>query len=67
MLMEAIHNAVNYPNMHIACVRRSYPELEESFLAELSKRNYAQAVGGKWNNTTKTLKFPNGASINHVC
>ena len=64
LLMEAIHNAVNFPNMRIGCIRRTYGELEESFLAELAKRGYAKELGATWNQTDKVLKFPNRSIIN---
>jgi hypothetical protein len=64
MTMEAIHCAVNFPGMKILCLRRTYPELEESFLAELKKRQYAAPLGGKWNQTDKKLRFANGSEIN---
>ena len=64
LLMEAIHNAVNFPNMRIACIRRTYNELNESFLAELRKRGYARVLGAKWNQTNYILRFPNGSEIN---
>lgn len=63
-VMDAIWHAANIPGIKIGCFRRSYPELEESFLAELAKRNYARDLGAKWNNTNKVLKFPNGSIIN---
>jgi hypothetical protein len=63
-VMDAIWFAANTPGMKIGCFRRSYPELEESFLAELAKRGYAKALGAKWNNTNKVLKFANGSVIN---
>ena len=63
-VMDAIWNAANFPGMKIGCFRRTYNELEESFLAELAKRGYARAVGAKWNSTQKVLKFPNGSVIN---
>ena len=64
LLMEAIHCAVNFPNMRIACIRRTYNELNESFLAELRKRGYAKSLGAKWNQTQYMLRFPNGSEIN---
>lgn len=64
LTMDAIHNAINYPGMRILCLRRTYPELEESFLAELKKRQYALPLGGKWNQTDKKLRFNNGSEIN---
>jgi hypothetical protein len=63
-IMDAIWHAANIPGMKIGCFRRSYPELEESFLAELAKRNYARDLGAKWNATKYVLKFPNGSIIN---
>jgi hypothetical protein len=62
--MDAIWFAANYPGMKIGCFRRTYNELEESFLAELAKRQYAAPVGARWNSTQKVLKFPNGSLIN---
>jgi len=64
LMMEAIYCAVNYPGMSIACIRRTYNELEESFIKELRKRGYAKALGGKWNQTKFILTFPNGSVIN---
>lgn len=63
-VMDALWFAANYPGMKIGCFRRTYNELEESFLAELAKRNYAREIGAKWNGTNKVLKFPNGSVIN---
>jgi Terminase large subunit, T4likevirus-type, N-terminal len=63
-LMDAIWHAANIPGIKIGCFRRSYPELEESFLAELARRGYARDLGAKWNATKYFLKFPNGSIIN---
>jgi Terminase large subunit, T4likevirus-type, N-terminal len=63
-VMDAIWNASNFPGMKIGCFRRTYNELEESFLAELAKRDFARPLGAKWNATAKVLKFPNGSIIN---
>ena len=43
-VMDALWFAANYPGMKIGCFRRTYNELEESFLAELAKRNYAREI-----------------------
>jgi len=64
MTLEAIHNAVNFPGMRIGCIRRTYGELEESFLAELSKREWCHAFNARWNQADHVLKFPNGSIIN---
>lgn len=78
MLHEMIYNAANYPNMRIGAFRRSYSELEESFIAPLANRwNFGYAIyndlkdlkGAKpkwpnWNATKYQLQFPNGSVIN---
>jgi hypothetical protein len=64
LLMEAIHCAANYPGMRVACIRRTYNELAESFLAELTKRQYARPLGAKYNQTDRILKFPNDSIVN---
>ena len=67
LLMDAIRYAANYPNIRIGCVRKSYPELEESFIAPLlAKWHGAKALGAKWNGTKKMLIFPNGSVINFL-
>lgn len=64
LVAEAIRAAVQNPGIRVGVFRRSYPELEESVLAELStKLGYGQAVGAVWNGTSRELKFPNGSLI----
>ena len=70
LMMEGMHNAANYPGMRIACIRRTYGELEESFLAELAKRDWGAPLkdilsgAPRWNGSEHVLKFPNGSLIN---
>lgn len=65
LLMEAIHCAYNYPGMRIGCFRRTYSELNESFVSPLQQRwGYARALGAKWTQNDYSLKFPNGSVIN---
>ncbi len=66
LLMDALYNAANYPGMRIGCVRRTYPELEESFIAQLQKWRFAQDLGARWNATKRMLSFPNGSVVNFV-
>jgi phage terminase large subunit len=63
LTMDAIDFAVNYPGIRILCLRRTVPELAESFLAELKKCDYAAALGCKWRETDNKLRFPNGSEI----
>lgn len=63
LLMHAIRACVHYPGLRVGAFRRSYPELEESLLAELAQREFARALGASWNGTTHDLRFRNGAII----
>lgn len=64
LLMECFWYAVNVDKITILCARRSYPELEESFIRELAKRDFGKPLGARWNQTSFRLRFPNGSSIN---
>lgn len=46
---EGIRASVRYPGIRIGAFRRTYPELEESLLAELAAMGYASALGAVWN------------------
>ncbi|HET9893672.1 MAG TPA: terminase family protein [Streptosporangiaceae bacterium] len=60
---EAIRACVKYPGIRVGAFRRTYPELEESLLAELAQMSFATALGGVWNGTRHELRFPNGSLI----
>ena len=60
---EGIRAAVRYPGLRIGAFRRTYPELEESLLAELAQMGYAKAVGAVWNGSAHELRFPNGSRL----
>src|ERR1700685_3086044 len=52
LVAHAIRECVRYPGIRVGAFRRSYPELKESLLAELSTTfGYAQALGASWNGT----------------
>jgi hypothetical protein len=63
MIQDAIWFAVNYPKIRIGMHRKSYPELDESFIRELANWNYARKLDAKWNKTAKSLTLPNGSGI----
>jgi len=63
LLMDDIRDAITYPGIRIGAFRRSYPELEESLLAELAQISYADAVGARWRGDAHELRFPNGSLI----
>jgi hypothetical protein len=63
LLMHAIRACVQCPGLRVGAFRRSYPELKESLLAELAQRDFARAVGARWNGTEYDLRFPNGALL----
>lgn len=60
---DALRAAVRYPGIRIGCFRRTFDELSESFLAELAKFDYAEALGARWNQGSHTLTFPNKSII----
>ena len=61
---HAIRECSRYPGMRVGAFRRTYPELKESLLTELSTTfGYAQALGASWNGNEYELRFPNGSLI----
>lgn len=63
LLMEGIRAAVQYRGIRIGAFRRTFDELAESFLAELAKVDFGEALGASWNRTTRVLTFPNRSQI----
>lgn len=60
---HALRECVRYPGIRIGAFRRTYGELKESLLAELSQLGFGQTLGAKWNGTEYELRFPNGSLI----
>lgn len=63
LLMEGIRKASKYAGLRVGAFRRTYPELEESILAELAEIGYAAAIGCRYNETKHDLLFPNRSRI----
>jgi hypothetical protein len=63
LLMHALAACDRYPGLVAACFRRTYPELDESLIHELSLVGFAQALGCRWNASKRDLRFPNGSLI----
>jgi hypothetical protein len=65
LLMDGLRAAVRYPGIRVGLFRRSYPELEESLLAELRPRlGLIQGrLAGAWNEQKHDLKFANGSLL----
>jgi hypothetical protein len=63
LVMEGIKACVRYPGIRVGAFRRTYSELEESMLAELSNFGFAKVLGAQWNGTKYNLTFPNGSRI----
>lgn len=61
--MHAIRECVRYPGIRCGAFRRTYGELKESLLAELSLTGYARAVAATWHGGDYDLRFPNGSVI----
>lgn len=60
---EAIRSCVKHPGIRVGAFRRTYPELEESLLAELAEMSFATQLGAAWNGTRHELRFPNGSLL----
>jgi hypothetical protein len=63
LVMEAIRACVRHPGLRVGAFRRTYGELKESLLAELSQAGFAGALGASWNGTDYELRFPNGSLL----
>ncbi|MFK0045526.1 hypothetical protein ACIQU4_15635 [Streptomyces sp. NPDC090741] len=63
LLMDDLRDCVRNPGIRIGAFRRTYGELKESLLAELSQVGYAGALGASWNGTEYELRFPNDSLI----
>lgn len=63
LLMDAIRDCDRYPGLRVGAFRRSYPELKESLIAELSQVGFAKKLGASWNGTEYELRFPNSSLI----
>lgn len=63
LLMDDLRDCIRHPGIRIGAFRRTYGELKESLLAELSQVGYASAIGASWNGTEYELRFPNGSLL----
>ncbi|WP_148311769.1 terminase large subunit domain-containing protein [Amycolatopsis japonica] len=63
LLMEGLRACVRYPGLRVGAFRRTYPELEESLLAELAEVGFARELGAAWNGTKYNLTFSNGSRL----
>ena len=60
---EALRACVQYPGIRVGAFRRTFGELKESLLSELTEFSYGAALGAKWNGSEYELRFPNGSLI----
>ncbi|MGH9266718.1 MAG: hypothetical protein ACRD0D_00915 [Acidimicrobiales bacterium] len=63
LLVEAIVVCHAYPGTSVAAFRRSYPELRDSFVAQLARRGYGAALGATWHATHHELRWPSGSVL----
>ncbi|MCW2900945.1 MAG: hypothetical protein JWO67_3210 [Streptosporangiaceae bacterium] len=61
LIMEGIRAAMKYPGIRIGAFRRTFPELEESLLAELAQIGYCKTLGCRYEKIKHDLVFPNGS------
>lgn len=63
LVMQGIRDCMKFPGIRIGAFRRSFPELEESFIAELAAMGYAKVLGARWHETKHDLIFANGSLL----
>lgn len=63
LIMEGIRACMKYPRIRVGAFRRTFPELEESLLAELAQLGYCKGLGAKWRAQKHDLTFPNGSVL----
>src|SRR5437763_3810752 len=63
LLMEGLRACVHHPGLVVLAIRESYPQLAESFIAELARLDYATALGATYTKTDHNLVFANGSVI----
>ncbi len=63
LLMEGLRACIRHPGIRVGAFRRTYPELEESLLAELANYGFASELGASWNGSKYNLQFANGSLL----
>lgn len=63
LLALCIRTALRYPGIQIFWFRKTFPQLNQSVLRNLTRYNYAKAVGGHWNGSKYELSFPGGSIV----
>ncbi len=51
------------PACRVLVIRRSFPQLKNTVIAELAKRGFARKLGARWNGTDLELRFTNGSML----
>ncbi len=63
LVMEAIRLCSHYPGIRVLVIRRSFPQLRATVVAELAKVGFAKRLGAVWNSTEMELRFTNGSLL----
>lgn len=64
LVMEGLKLSIHHPGMRSLIIRQSFPQLRSTIVAELAKIGFARrAFGAQWNDSTMTLRFPNGSTL----
>ena len=65
LVADDIKDCIRYPGIRIGAYRRTFDELDESFIKQLGQFGFAERLGARWNATAKELRFPNGSLIRY--
>jgi hypothetical protein len=63
LVMEGVRLCAHYPGIRVLVIRRSYPQLRATVVAELAKVGFCKRLGAQWNSTEMELRFPNGSLL----
>jgi hypothetical protein len=63
LVMLAVLLCIRYAGIRVLVIRRSYPQLKATIVAELAKIGFAKRLGAVWNGTEMELRFPNGSTL----
>jgi hypothetical protein len=63
LVMQALRLCAHFPGIRVLVIRRSYPQLKATVVAELAKVGFAKRLGGQWNASDLELRLPNGSLL----
>jgi len=63
LVMGGIRDCVQHPGLRALLIRRSYPQLRATVVAELARVGFCKRLGCRWNASELELRFANGSLL----